>query len=345
MSTSRRTRASARRFILAFAAALLLLATGAAAANAAQTVTPNGYLQVWNFNTHRMDRTDIPDPDPTDPIRSDYRGFLTYITDPARTYLPDVITLQESGTASLGVASCQQLVTELENRTSPRVDYDCKQTTEQGGAAVVFRTGRLTYQTGSGTKLPIYVRDGAGCTTPSTSWYAQPARFLDSYGRYVNVAAVHFHPNGLSCGLENANLVNNKLVSGLGSSSLQIMGGDWNEKDAQATNNNNTFTSWNCGYAATNWALGCYAQFGYKDPMYQQCKLQVTTEADRYSCLHIYHWSFTPDPINAPSVHDRRDFLFAKPSSITISNQVTVDSYPNPMPWSDHRAQGALLQF
>lgn len=349
MSTSGRSRTGARRFILAISAALLLLATGAASAHAALVGSPPDRLQVWNYNTHRMDKAGIPDPDPNDPLRTDYRVFLDRITNPSQVpYYPDIITLQEAGTntPNLQTATCHDLEHELEVRTYPQ-DYNCFETTETGGAAVVYRTARLQLD-GAPVKKQMLSRPDPTQPCAPGGWYAAPVRLQDTgNGKHVNVAAVHLANGGNDCAWDNVQSLTTRLGSdtnagGLGSNSMQIMAGDWNHADATATNSNNTFSAWYC------WYLGAHVDgtncngvnLGWKDPMFRQCKdLGLTTDADKYSCLHIYHWTWT----FGQNVHDRRDFLFTK--TYAIANQVTIDSYPNPTQFSDHRAQGALLTY
>jgi hypothetical protein len=343
------TRLRARRSMLALAAALTLLAVGATSAHAAQVGAPTDQLQVWNLNTHGMDTG----------TATNYRKFIGYITDPAKVaYYPDIVTLQEAGTQPLpdipnGLASCNQFVTDLEAATG--VDYYCVETTFRGGAAIVYRTARLSRQSTSGSNVNLKVRDSAGnCYNKSNpgpgDWWAKTLRLKDDANptKYINVGSVHLDTNGNDCAWENMKLMDPAL-GGLGSASMQIMAGDWNHVDATASNSNNTFGAWECWYLGTNADLSTCGtttgNLGWKDSMYRACLGAGTTDAARYNnCLHPNHWSF------GSSVRDRRDFLFAK--TYAIYNQITV-------PWesaygyaggatqqySDHRGQGALLKY
>jgi hypothetical protein len=350
MVTGPRARPSARHFILALFAALMLLACGAAAARAAQTEAPVDRLQVWNLNTHGMDTGSGPPPNGSPDPRTDYRQFINWITDPAHVaYYPDIVTLQEAGTQITGVhtASCHQFETDLEARTGH--DYNCVETTQRGGAAIVYSTPRLTRLTNGASVQLVEVKTtqpGAGTCNPS-SWYASTLRLRDNLdtSKLINAESGHLPTanyndgsgNIKDCAWDNMKIMS-PAVTNLGTSAMQIMAGDWNHPDATATNSNNTFSFWECWYQGVNTDLTvCGGQnFGWKDVMYRQCMAIVATEADRYSCMHIYHWTF------GTSTHDRRDFLFTK--TFAIYNQATVDVWPNP-PYSDHRGQGALLKY
>lgn len=327
--------------ITAIVAALVSAVPATAATGQAQA--PLDRLQVWNLNTHGMDTGS----------QTDYRQFIDYITDPARVaYVPDIVTLQEAGTniSGLQTASCQQFVSNVEARTG--LDYNCYETTERGGAAVVYRTGRLSYVGGTRQSVRLLEVDpNTGACNPS-SWYALVLRLTDDKvaNHFINVASVHLPTRDYSttsgnvndCAWDNMKIVS-PAVTGLGSASMQIMAGDWNHQDA-TVNSSGQFSFWECEYAGTNVDVGtCGGQnLGWKDAMYRACGL---TGAAAYDCLHASHWTHG-------SAHARIDFLFAK--TYAIYNQVTVDwaaayasagSPPGVSTYSDHRGQGALLRY
>jgi hypothetical protein len=345
MVTGGLARPSARRLMLAFFAALMLVAIGAGAARAAQTEAPSDRLQVWNLNTHGMDTGSGPPPPGSDGVRTNYRLFLDYITGPNQAYYPDVVTLQEAGTASIPLPSCHQAEADLEARTGR--NYYCVETTLTGGAAIVYNVDRLSRQT-NGQSVQIRKVDGAG-NCPLSSWYASTLRLKDDVsGKFVNVGSFHLPTagpgTGQDCAWDNMKIIS-PAVTGLGSASMNIMAGDSNHPDATATNNNNTFSFWECWYQGVNTSddhpTTCGGQnFGWKDPPYRACAAVAATEADRYTCLHLYSWTYKTygtDP------KDRRDFLFAK--GYALYNQITVDLYPNPTKYSDHRGQGVLVKY
>lgn len=342
-----RPRAALLAGALAVATAALVPAAVPAAA-AGQAQAPVDRLQVWNLNTHRMGTTAADG--------SDYRQFVDYITDPAYVaYVPDVVTLQEAGTnitnPPIQTASCQQFVSAVEARTG--LDYNCYETTLQGGAAIVYRTGRLSYV--GGTRQSVRLEEVSNTTTGACSlgsWYALVLRLTDdkNAGHFINVAAVHLPTRDAStggtvaddCAWDNMKIVDS-AVNGLGSADMKVMAGDWNHADATTTSSG-AFAYWECEYAGTSYQVGtCGGQnLGWKDAMYRACGL---SGAAAYDCLHTYHWT--------ASSGARIDFLFAK--AYAIYNQDTVewaDAYAaagspagGPTKYSDHRGQGALLRY
>jgi hypothetical protein len=333
--------------------ALMASVPGNAVAGAATTQVgaPTDRLQVWNLNTHGM-ATDSADCVNESPC-TDYREFVDYITDPARVaYFPDIVTLQEAGTditsPSIHLPSCHVFETALESRTSR--DYNCYETTEQGGAAIVYRTGRLSYVGGTRQSVQLEHRASTGADCTPTDWYALVLRLTDDLnsGHFINVASVHLPTSPTNsdadCAWENMKTIDSR-IDGLGSASMKVMAGDWNHADATASSG--TFSYWECWYAGTNVDLGTCGStvpnLGWKDAMYRACGL---TGAAAYDCLRANHWTHG-------SGHDRIDFLFAK--TYAIYNQVTVDyaaavaSAGNPpnaaTRYSDHRGQGALLRY
>ena len=341
------------RLVLAFAVAALTTAVGLAASPAgpAQAATgqvgaPSDQLQVWNVNTHGM-ATD-PAGCTTENPCTDYREFVDYITDPARVaYLPDVVTLQEAGTNITGLhnPSCHNVEYALEARTG--LDYYCYETTQRGGAAVVYRTGRLSYVGGTLRSVQLKERATLGAACTLSSWYALVLRFKDDLnaGKYANVAAVHlpYSPDNsdADCAWENMKTIDS-VVDSLGSASMRVMAGDWNHTEGVLDSAGHV--NWECWYDGTNADLGaCGAQnLGWKDAMYRACGLTGTAA---YTCMLANHWTH--------GTGARIDYLFAK--AYAIYNQVTVDfglAYQSagspgtwPQKYSDHRGQGALLRY
>jgi hypothetical protein len=339
------------RVVSRLAAALTILAGLVATSHGASAATgqaqaPLDRLQVWNLNTHGMKTGTNGE--------TDYRQFIAYITDPSRvTYVPDILTIQEAGAAG-DAAGCQQFTTDIEARVG--LDYNCYQTGQQGGAAIVYRTGRLSYVGGTQQSVQLYRIDSSGACNLS-SWYALVLRLSDDLNanHFINVASVHLPTanndpgtgNVADCSWDNMKRLS-PIVTALGSASMQIMAGDWNHPDATADSAGN-FSFWECEYAGTNVDVGtCGGQnLGWKDAMYRACGL---SGAAAYNCLHANHWTHNP-PTDV-----RIDFLFAK--TYAIYNQVTVDwtaaynsyvasggSAGELAKYSDHRGQGALLRY
>lgn len=345
-----------RRSLLALCAASMLLALGAASAQAAQVEAPSNQLQVWNLNTHGMDTATVAGSG-----RTNYRYFLDYITDSTRVaYYPDILTLQEAGTASLGLRSCHDVENYLQTRTGR--DYYCVETTRDGGAAIVYNTDRLSRQS-DGQSVQIYKIDQTGADAGGcdlSNWYTGTLRLKDDVNttKYVNVESVHLPTDNYpadsqsgwatDCAWNNMQITS-PAVTGLGSASMQVMAGDWNHTDANATGtNNNTFGSWECWYQAVNTPdlNGCLNDsWGWKDAMYRACL--SSTDAATYSCLHTYAWT------RHGTNNVRIDFLFAK--AYAIANQQTVayafayaaagSPAGAPQEYSDHQGMGALLKY
>jgi endonuclease/exonuclease/phosphatase family metal-dependent hydrolase len=333
-----RTRSLFTLVLVVLAATLGPGSTGPARAATGQAQAPADRLQVWNLNTHGM---------ATAPAGTDYREFVYYVTDPARVaYLPDIVTLQEAGTNITGLQtpSCHNFEYALEARTG--LDYFCYETTQRGGAAVVYRTGRLSYVGGTLRSVRLKERATQGAPCGLSSWYALVLRFKDDLnaGKYANVASVHlpYSPDNsdADCAWENMKTIDS-VVDGLGSASMRVMAGDWNHADGVLDSSGQV--DWECWYSGTNVDLGlCGNQnLGWKDAMYRACNLTGTAA---YNCMRTYHWTKSGGRI---------DFLFAK--TYAIYNQITVDyglayqSAGSPAGWpsqySDHRGQGALLRY
>jgi len=325
---------------------IMPVSAGSAYAATGQAQAPIDRLQVWNVNTHGM-ATDPAGCTNESPC-TNYREFVYYITDPARVaYVPDIVTLQEAGTniTNLHNPSCHNFESVLEARTG--LDYFCYETTLRGGAAIVYRTGRLSYVGGTLRSVQLRERATEGAVCTLSSWYALVQRFRDdrNAGKFVNVASVHLPHSDNSdadCAWENMKTISS-VVDSLGSASMRVMAGDWNHTDGVL--NSSGQVNWECWYAGTNVDLGICGStspnLGWKDAMYRACNLTGTTA---FNCMNAFFW--TKGGV-------RIDFMFAK--TYAIYNQVTVDyglayqSAGSPSSWprqySDHRGQGALLRY
>lgn len=295
----------------------------------------NGWLQVWNFNTARMS---------TGPT-TDYRQFISYITDASKvSYRPDIVTVQETGTDYLNLPGCENIANLLQTRTGE--DYHCYETGAPGGSAIVYRTGRLS-KVGE-AEIPLKYRETPGENCKNSSWTAQALRLSDDKvaGKYVNVASVHLPYNtsasDADCAWDNMKIINT-AVANLGSSQMQIMGGDWNHVDAAVSG---TSVNWECWYEGTTLVPSgtCGGQnLGWKDPQYRKCDETRDSAYDIWKCM---------DDAHRTHGGTRIDFLLAK--AHTASGSGTVDYYQawqaagspgGPQKYSDHRGQGAALKY
>jgi hypothetical protein len=200
------------------------LPTGSAQAATGQAQAPADRLQVWNVNTARM-ATELASC--TDRPCTNYREFVYFITDPSRVaYVPDIVTLQEAGTniPGLQTPSCHNFEYALEARTG--LDYYCYETTLRGGAAIVYRTGRLSYVGGTLRSVQLKERATLGAACTLSSWYALVLRLKDDLnaGKYANVASVHlpYSPDNsdADCSWENMKTISS-VVDSLGSASIR----------------------------------------------------------------------------------------------------------------------------
>lgn len=342
MATTARSRVSARRLaLLLFAALTLLAAAGPSAARAAQTGTPPSSLQVWDLNTHGMDKG----------TSTNYLKLIDYITDGAQfTYYPDIVVLQEVGTSVLGLTRCAELRDRLAGRTGQ--GYACSETTYRGGTAVAFRTNRLAV-VGSGQSRVEYYRTGPTTCALQTQdnpndWHSLIIRLRDLFytggNQFVNVGSLHFPTDGNDCAWENMKRLDS-MMSGLGSAQMSILGGDTNHRDAAITGFG-TFSAWECWYQGSSAGTGsCGGQnLGWKDVIYRACLGAASTDAQRWNlCIRPNHWTWEAVP-------DRRDFIFAK--TFSLSNQRTIAwaeaagyAGGGPQNYSDHRAIGVLANY
>src|SRR4051794_19356373 len=193
----------ARRLILTIAMALLALAAVASTATAAQVESPTSQLQVWNVNTHGMDTGIGSPPNNSTDDRTDYRDFVTYITNSGRaSFFPDVITLQETGTnittPSVHTTTCNEFAYLVFARTGR--GYLCDETTKRGGAAIVYRADRLQLLAVNknvqlytvGTKNDPSTGEVAG-QCKLRDYYAMVMLFQDKKNpsKYMTVESVH----------------------------------------------------------------------------------------------------------------------------------------------------------
>src|SRR3954454_10885775 len=365
MSNTRRARLRARHFVLSLSAALLVLAGGASAAGAAQVDAPSNQLQVWNLNTHGMDTgLGSPPNGSTDP-RTDYRDFVSYITNPNRvSFFPDVITLQETGTniPGLQTTTCNEFAFLVHAGTNR--GYQCQETTKRGGAAIVYRADRLTL---------LAVNKNVNVKTVATQddlangihkgdcvardWYALVLLFQDQRdtSKYLAAESVHLPNTNYvdaagavhDCVWENTQIVNSAVNNS--AVKMQIMAGDWNHRDATVSGTNNqNFLGWECFYAGTNALIGtCGGQtLGWRDGVFERCR--GANDPATYSSLHPAHGTFAENGIDN---NKRIDFLFAKASAIFNARTVfwsDADADAGgaaPHRYSDHRGQGALVQY
>ncbi|WP_020521457.1 endonuclease/exonuclease/phosphatase family protein [Catelliglobosispora koreensis] len=318
-------------------AAVLFGQSPAQAAPPPQSV--NGWLQVWNYNTARMSTG--PD--------TDWRQFIYYITDAGRvSYRPDIVTVQEVGTDYLNLPGCENIANLLQSRTGE--DYHCYETNDTGGSSIVYRTGRLS-KVGEAT-IPLKYREFESETDcKNSTWTAQALRLSDDKvaGKYVNVASVHLPYNGnaqdADCAWDNSKIISSALAN-LGSSQMQIMGGDWNHVDAAVSG---TSVNWECWYEGTTTTAGgalgnCGgSNLGWKDPQYRKCDETNDGAYNIWKCM---------DNVHRTHGGTRIDFLLAK--AHTASGSGTVDYYQawqaagspgGPQKYSDHRGQGAALKY
>jgi exonuclease III len=365
MSTTRRARLRARHFVLSLSAALLVLAGGASAAGAAQVESPSNQLQVWNLNTHGMDTGLGSPPNNSPDDRTDYRDFVSYIVNPNRaSFFPDVITLQETGTNAGGkhTTTCNEFAWLVHAGTNRA--YQCQETTQVGGTAIVYRADRLTLLAVNkdvhlktvATHDDLQNGIHAGDCLPG-NWYALVMLFQDQRdtSKYLAVASVHLpttdytNASGttLDCSWENTQTVNSAVNNP--AVKMQIMAGDWNHRDATVSGSTNqNFLGWRCTYAGTNALVGtCGGQnLGWRDGIYDICR--GATDAATYSCLHTAHGTFADNGIDN---NKRIDFMFAKASAIfnprTVfwSDADADGGGAAPHHYSDHRGQGALVQY
>lgn len=353
VSTTRRARLGARRFILSISAALLLLGAGAPGASAAQVSAPSNQLQVWNLNTHGMDTGVGSAPNNAPPPRTDYREFIRYITNSARVpYFPDVVTLQEAGTnvtnPDVHTAPCSDFAGWLHTYTNQ--PYLCQQTTKRGGAAIVYRSNRLTLLAqNANVVLKRVVESGANAgSCVDSDWIAIVLLFQDQLdtSKYSAFESVHLPTatyNGQDCVWQNSQIVNSAVANS--AVKMQVMAGDWNHRDGTGTGaTEDTFQSWECWYHGVNTLLtNCGGlDLGWRDGIYDGC-------SGSWTCLHPAHGTFIPS--DNPNTKRRIDFVFTKaaatfnPKTVWWSDAYADAGSTGPTQYSDHRGQGELVQY
>ena len=351
MSTIRRARPRARHFVLSLSAALVVLAGGASAAGAAQVSAPSNQLQVWNLNTHGMDTGIGSAPNNAPPPRTDYRDFIAWITNPAKTpYLPDVVTLQETGTniTDVHTAPCTDFAGWLHTDTGH--PYLCQETTKRGGAAIAYRSDRLTLlAVNRNVVLKRVVDSGASAgSCVDSDWIALVLLFQDQQNtsKYSAFESAHLPTttyNGQDCVWQNSQIVNSAVNNS--AVKMQVMAGDWNHRDGTGTGaTEDTFQSWECWYQGVNVLRGnCGGlNLGWRDGIYDSC-------SGSWTCLHPAHGTFIPS--DNPNTKRRLDFVFTK-AAATFSPKTLwwSDAYANagstgPTQYSDHRGQGETVQY
>lgn len=348
-------RVRAHGLIWALFAALILMAFGAQAARAAQTTTPSNQVQVWNLNTHGMK---IGSPDNTD-----YRNFVSYITDGTKApYVPDVVTIQEAG-ASGDRASCTEfagLLGYVDHHT-----YGCSETGHQGGSAVVYRTDRFSLATATTVaEKRRTVLNGTCAVDSGDDWKSIAVRLNDNANaKHVGVGSIHL-PTGSNsdadCAWDNMQGIDGAIAS----AEMKIVGGDTNHADATTASgsNNNTFVDWEYWYRHSNLqtaAQPCAApDLCWKDVMYQKWLNAYANSGNPnppasglYGYMHAYEWSWSSGVFVNPTTTDRRDYIWTKPQAVGIAfdstNQPRTVAWSDAgaVPYSDHRGQGALLSY
>lgn len=301
---------------------LLPIATAAAVIPAAPAAA--GTLQVWNLNTHKMQTCG----DRCGADETDYSTFIERVAGAGKR-APDVITLQE--VASKGSKPCGEFVRRLERRAG-RHHYTCLAAKTQGGAAIVYRSGRDGLRPRGGKRL-IGLRinkQGTSCeNTSGKGYHALAQRFVArSTNATIDVASVHLPVNN-NADVRDCTWQNSKRVTRALRGAVRIMAGDWNLPDAETG-----AADWNCWYKGTNAALSsqqCGPSLGWRDVIFDACD-------GARDCLQSQHWSH---PKKGTDELKRIDFLFARGAS--SANAVTVP-FGTPR-YSDHRGQGALLRY
>lgn len=307
-------------------------------------------LLIYNVNTKHLSS-----PGTSNDEGTDYKDFVYYMSHGSRPRLPDIIVLQEVNTP--GYPSCATFVSFLEGLTG--ANYACRYTNAQGGAAVVYRVARLSYQTE--TKWTLYkMNPSTGVCARDTSspfWTGLAVRLKDDLnGKYVNVASVHTPTDdapgssegvGDDCIWTNLKEFNSKL-NGLGSAHMKILAGDFNHRDAYVTSAGHQY--FECMYKGTNVDLGgCGGtNLQFKDPMYRACAAANTTESAISSCLTANHWTTAHGAIDW-----RIDFLFVKAYSLTGQYTIKNDDADvargqlasDAVNYSDHRGQMVLADY
>lgn len=307
-------------------------------------------LLIYNLNTKHLSS-----PGTSNDEGTDYKDFVYYMSHGSRPRLPDLIILQEAN--SPGYPSCASFVSFLESMTG--ANYACRYTNAQGGAAVVYRVARLSYQTETTWTLYRMSSTTGVCArdTSNPLWTGLAVRLKDDVnGKYVNVAAVHTPTSdapgstdgvGDDCIWTNLKEFNAKL-NGLGSAHMKVLAGDFNHRDAYVTSAGHQY--FECMYKGTNVDLGgCGGtNLQFKDPMYRACAATSSTESAISSCLTANHWTTAHGAIDW-----RIDFLFVKAYSLTDQYTVKFDDADvargqlasDAVNYSDHRGQMVLADY
>jgi hypothetical protein len=344
-------RVRAHAFAWALCAALIFMACVAEVARAGQITAGPSRVQVWNINTKGMS---IGAPDPTD-----YRNFVAYIIDPARVpYIPDIITLQEAGYAAKDRASCHEFAGLIAYVS--HVPYDCRESQQQGGAGVVFRTDRFALDTYTDGNVTEQIRPAGGACNDSPTWRAFAVRLRETNGKHVSVASFHFPKADnldADCAWENMKKLNSKLASL--PTDMQIAAGDANHADAitAANSNHAGYSDWEYWYRHSNLRISSCTSpdLCFKDVMYQKWANAFPTAgaSSLFGYMHQNEWSWSHSGYtDTPADSERWDYIWAKPQAVAVAFDAA--SQPRTAPWgvaagmvpySDHRGQGALLAY
>jgi hypothetical protein len=163
-------------------------------------------------------------------LSSDGRNILWYLADPARTYLPDVLMLQEMKfTGSSNYHYCSQFASQLSSYVSQRAGLSPNYTTWRndaiGGACVLLRNRlqaeQVYYNLGKVT--------GTNCDSAGGNGSISVRAYDTLKGYYVNIASVHLPNGGGNCTIRNLN----EIMSYQGSAGMHIIGGDFNVTTSQ----------------------------------------------------------------------------------------------------------------
>ncbi len=197
----------------------------------------------------------------------DWLDFFYFTKHNNRGYLPDIITVSEMyNQHTAGGFTCAGITEEYTRHIGSSYSFDCRQTNMQGGAGVIWRSGRFSYV----NHRVFYLErkaDGVNCSLASgTGWAGIVVRLRDNNdNRYINVSSVHMPTDGtdsdFGCAWSNMKRINNEFAA-LGGASLTIAGGDFNQQRTQG-----------CWYDSTIAGRGsaCGTNLGYTDMQHLAC--------------------------------------------------------------------------
>lgn len=253
------------------------------------------------------------------------------------------MTILETGNGVAG-DTCNKFANYLETRTKAltgaAVLYACDETGLGGGAAILWRERRLEVSTTFPRIQPVRLKKRLPGECVESNVYAGSMRFKDKLatGRVVNAIAVHYpteSPEPEDCAFRNNERVSN-AVRGLGPSSMNIMGGDWNHHDADPTP---AFPGWQCHYRSLSVDVGgtcsTVGNLGWKDVIYRGCggKDQAVPTQPVWDCTRAH----------VTKNGKRIDFIFTDAYAIEHAHNAW---YPDAGGvYSDHIALGAVLRY